>query len=304
MLDLNHVREFLTLSESGEISTAARRLSISQSTLSKHLMQLEMELGSPLFDRSGRGVQLNRYGRLFLPYAQQLVDEQDDFFSQLSNLNGGGGNLNVGFISSLPLYGGLALFQQFREENPDVGLSLQEKLTSEVRSGLEAGELDFAFFNEYGEGKPDSVYERLPLLTDRMAVALPVGHPLSAHKTLTLHELADEQFVMWSKDTLYYRVLLPCFYDAGLLPKISTYSHIGQHIQGLISQGNGISFLLKHRTQLLRDDRIVLVDLEPPIYITLCMFYRRSGLSAQGERFLEFMRENARKLSEVGEQML
>lgn len=73
-MEVQYVREFLTLVKYGNYLAAADELFISQSTLSKHIFALEKELGLSLLNRTTRKVQLNQYGAAFLPYAQKMVE--------------------------------------------------------------------------------------------------------------------------------------------------------------------------------------------------------------------------------------
>ena len=66
-MNLDHMRYFLILSQEMHYSRAAQRLNISQSGLSHAIDSLEQELGVPLFQKSGRGIRLGRYGALLLP---------------------------------------------------------------------------------------------------------------------------------------------------------------------------------------------------------------------------------------------
>ena len=66
-MDLNYIREFVVLANTCNYMEAAEQLFISQSALSRHIKNLEEELGVSLFDRSTRSVTLNAFGMLFLP---------------------------------------------------------------------------------------------------------------------------------------------------------------------------------------------------------------------------------------------
>ena len=73
-MELNHVKEFIALTKTENYLEAAENLFTSQSSLSKHIKSLEAELGTTLFDRTTRQVKLNEAGKVFLKYAQHLID--------------------------------------------------------------------------------------------------------------------------------------------------------------------------------------------------------------------------------------
>ncbi|RLM56928.1 LysR family transcriptional regulator, partial [Halorubrum sp. Atlit-26R] len=67
---LRHIRYFLAVAEQGNFTRAAEALHVSQPTLSQQIKQLEDALGAPLFDRSGRRVQLTDAGEAWMRYAR------------------------------------------------------------------------------------------------------------------------------------------------------------------------------------------------------------------------------------------
>src|ERR1041384_6405514 len=72
-MDLRHARTFVTVAELGSVSKAAQHLRIAQPALSRHLADLEHELGFKLFDRIGRGLLLTREGEQTLPDCRGLL---------------------------------------------------------------------------------------------------------------------------------------------------------------------------------------------------------------------------------------
>ncbi len=293
-MKLDHLNEFISLAEIGEISKTAKELKIAQSTLSKHIMQLELSLGVPLLNRSSKGISLNNYGKIFLPYAKSIMDEQDSFMRQLARVSGNkSDSVSIGFIYSVMLFGGMDVFNLFRKSFPNIRLSLQEALSKELKPALDSGEFDFVFFNEFGEPDETDHYSRLPILTDIMVAAVPSSHPLAQRDYVTLKDLVNEPFVMWPKYSLCYRILMPAFAELGLTPNIITFSPNSQHIQDFISDEIGISILLKRRASCQRNENVTFVDLYPPMRVNLNMLYKESALSPMARQFLEFMQLNA-----------
>ena len=72
-MELRHLRYFVATAEAQHFTRAAERLGMSQPPLSQQIRQLEQEVGTPLFDRTGRGVALNDAGRAFLACAQDIL---------------------------------------------------------------------------------------------------------------------------------------------------------------------------------------------------------------------------------------
>ncbi|MDR1185357.1 MAG: LysR family transcriptional regulator, partial [Coriobacteriales bacterium] len=76
-MNIEHCREFIELAQCLNFTDAASKLNITQPALSKHILALEKEFGSELFDRSRSGVRLNEGGRLFFESASLIVNTYD-----------------------------------------------------------------------------------------------------------------------------------------------------------------------------------------------------------------------------------
>lgn len=80
-MEVDYIKEFLVLAELCNYYETAKRLYITQPTLTKHIQRLEKNIGASLFDRSTRRVELTEFGKAFIPYARQMADAQDSFMS-------------------------------------------------------------------------------------------------------------------------------------------------------------------------------------------------------------------------------
>ncbi|MHC5542246.1 LysR family transcriptional regulator, partial [Singulisphaera rosea] len=76
-MELRQIRYFLAVAEARHFTKAAQTLGISQSTLSAQVKELERDLGTPLFDRTGRAVRLSEAGKAFLEHAARAVRDAE-----------------------------------------------------------------------------------------------------------------------------------------------------------------------------------------------------------------------------------
>lgn len=74
-VSLTHIQSFVAVAEEGHVGRAARRLHLSQPPLSRHILSLEDELGTPLFERTPRGMRLLPAGTAFLVHARRILAE-------------------------------------------------------------------------------------------------------------------------------------------------------------------------------------------------------------------------------------
>lgn len=194
-MKLHQLRDFVTVAEMGGVRAAARKLGISQPAVSKSIRQLESELGLPLFERSGKGAQLNQSGQSFLARAQLAVRELQKGKDELTLLHGRSVSGTVAFS----VFGSPALFlvpsalAQFRRRYPDIEVRIVEGSSEAARSGLNDGSLDFALL-PLPFDDPANEFEVENLLQNHRVVAARSGHPLA--RASSLAELVDAEWVV------------------------------------------------------------------------------------------------------------
>ena len=100
-MEIRQLRYFLKVAETLNFSEAARKLFITQSTLSQQISHLEQEIGLPLFERNSHEVYLTEAGKELRPYAQNAVNSADACIDHMNDLKEMlGGELNIGVTYS------------------------------------------------------------------------------------------------------------------------------------------------------------------------------------------------------------
>jgi DNA-binding transcriptional LysR family regulator len=231
-MELRLLRYFLVLAEERHFRRAAQRLSISQPPLSLAIRQLEESLGTKLFQRNSRNVELTVAGRALQSEATFLlrrVEEVRDFVRAVDDEKGG--LLRVGFGGST-LYRGLpAIIRSFRKLHPGIELRLQELSSAEQIVALKRDEIDFGFINglETPDGLDGFRFCREPLLA-----CLPSGHPYATKRSVQLEKLAAEEFILFGRSAspAYFNSILEACQSSGFSP---TVIHEVRHWVSVIS---------------------------------------------------------------------
>src|SRR5579875_2690206 len=120
-MELHQLAYFRTVARTQHFTQAAEQLAISQPALSRAIANLEQELGIPLFDRRGRSVVLNSYGKAFLQYVDQAVQSLAEGKEKIEELLGQAeGTVSLAFLHTLGVHIVPELIGAFHKLHPDV----------------------------------------------------------------------------------------------------------------------------------------------------------------------------------------
>lgn len=150
MSDLNyhHLRYFWAIAHEGKLTTAAKRLNVSQSALSTQVKKLEDQLGHALFERAGRRLKLTEAGRIALDYADTVFQAGDELMSTMQGQLGAERKvLRVGAITTLSRNFQIALLRPLIGRE-DVEVIVRSGTTRELLSQLETNAIDLMLTNQ------------------------------------------------------------------------------------------------------------------------------------------------------------
>ncbi|MBH1962878.1 MAG: LysR family transcriptional regulator [Comamonadaceae bacterium] len=197
-MELRHLRYFLAVAESGHITRAAERLGIQQPPLSLQIRALETELGTALFHRHAKGVDLTDAGRELRVEAERLMA---DFTAMTDRMQafarGERGHLQVGFTSSAAAHAFTPeVLRTCRKEHPDILLSVSENNAAEITEAVAERRLHCGFLRVPVAQPAGLVFE--VLLQEESLLAIPVDHRLAKEREapVRLDELHGEQLVL------------------------------------------------------------------------------------------------------------
>jgi len=214
-MDLLQLRYFQTVARLEHMTQAAHSLYISQSSLSKTILHLEHELGVSLFDRQGRKIQLNQYGKAFLRRVEQVFAALDDGQRELADLTEG--KQGQVALASMSIYLLPGLLQAFRERHPGVNIRLFGSPRQEMLAQLERGEIDLCFSAPPLE-RPG--IEHASLMMEEILLAVPPRHCLAERKTVRLSEVAQEPFLALKQGYSLRKLTDTCCQQAGFTPHV------------------------------------------------------------------------------------
>ncbi|HCQ47952.1 MAG TPA: LysR family transcriptional regulator [Achromobacter sp.] len=292
-MELRHLRYFVVTAEAQHFTRAAEILGMAQPPLSQQIRQLEHEVGTPLFDRTGRGVVLNDAGRAFLTCAQDILRRTDAAVQTAQRAaRGEVGELALGFTESASFNGVVTeVIRQYRQRYPDVDMTLSQGDSETLVAQLREGAIDAAFVRP--PFALDGGLAFTQLTEEPLVVALPLGHALARRKRLAPKDLAQERFILYSRKSGYglsADIMAACR-QHGLNPLIGQRAPQLSSAVNLVAAGMGVAVVpasLRH----LRPDGVVYRPFAldwPPAVLGLAVREDRPG--GRVENLLRLARE-------------
>jgi DNA-binding transcriptional LysR family regulator len=237
-MELLQLQYFQTVARLEHMTKAAEALQIAQPSLSKTIARLEANLGVPLFDRQGRQLRLNAYGRTFLARVEKAFIELSEGRREIEDLAGldqGSVTLAVSIPRILP-----ELLGTFLTLYPNVRFTQFMESTSSMKRLLESGDIDFCISSVPIEG-PDIEWQ--PLMTEDVFLLVPPEHPLAGRQSIRLIEAKDERFISMNAGFGFRDLTDEFCRRAGFSPYIAFEGDEPGIIGRLVAQGLGIAFV-------------------------------------------------------------
>jgi len=218
-MELRQLRYFLEITKTGHLTTAAKQLFVTQSTLSHGLRQIEEELGVALFERVGRGLKLSAAGEVFRVYAARALQELEAGRMALEGLaNMQSGTLTVGIIPTFLHTLVPAVVAEFNRRYPKVQLVFLELLAPEIEALLLSGDLNLGLaFDRRGVEGMDSE----PVFEEQMLFVAHQAHAMAQAESLDLKQLHDVPLVLLSRRFATRRIVQEHFQAQGVKPRVS-----------------------------------------------------------------------------------
>jgi len=292
---LRQLQYFVAVAEQGTVTAASRALSISQSSVTEAVKELESDLGVALFDRLGRRLAITQAGHQFLRHARKILGEVTDArraFEGEAALRRG--RLQLGATSLVAGYVLSDILARFRRAYPNVQVSAIEDNGEYLEHLLIGGELDVAVL------LTSNLRDRAALTVEMLAVSpyrlwLPLGHRLATTEEISVADVASEPLIMLSVDEIEESTgrLLAAL---GARPNVAFRTRSVEAVRSLVATGAGVALLpdLVYRPWSLEGDRIEIRDVSgrlPAVQVGLA-WRRGAPLSEIGRDFVRTAREH------------
>jgi DNA-binding transcriptional LysR family regulator len=285
---LRQLQFFVAVAERGSVLRAAQHLSISQSSVTEAIKELERDLGVELFERHPRGLNITHKGHQFLRHATKILADVSDARRTFSAEQTTAGQLQLGVTSLVAGYVLSDLLARYRRAFPAVEVGAIEDNGDYLEHLLIGGELDVAVM------VISNLRDRMALQAEILEVSpyrlwLPLGHPLSSADIIGIEDIAREPLIMLTVDEIEEntgKVLLAL----GARPHVAFRTRSVEAVRSLVATGAGVALLpdLVYRPWSLEGDRIESRDISGSLpVVQVGMVWRRgSGLPQAARDFI------------------
>ncbi len=283
---LRQLQFFVAVAEQGTVSRAAQTLSISQSSVTEAIKDLESDLGVELFERHPRGLNITHKGHQFLRHATKILANVSDARRTFS----GGqetarGRLQLGVTSLVAGYVLSDLLARYRRAYPGVEVSAIEDNGDYLEHMLIGGKLDVAVM------VTSNLRDRTALQSEILEVSayrlwMPLGHPLAGADIIGIGDISGEPLIMLTVDEIEENMgkLLSAI---GAKPHVAFRTRSVEAVRSLVATGAGVALLpdLVYRPWSLEGDRIESRDVSGSLpVVQVGMVWRRGSSLPQAAR--------------------
>ncbi len=200
-MDIMRLKSFFTVAATGSFTEAAEQLFVSQSTVSKHIMLLEKELGIQLLNRYGKSFTLTEEGKKMLRYYSEMLeiyDKSQIALEEMKNKTKNKLELRIVGENRMSHYGIINSAMTFMQENPDIKLNIDDTGRKNVLFALKSGAYELAFCQE--TVLDPRYFSWQYYYKDRYMAAVSADSPLASKKVLFLSDLKEQKIILGSSE--------------------------------------------------------------------------------------------------------
>lgn len=239
-MELNQIKQFRIIAQTGSISKAAEQLFIAQPSLSQTLKRLEDELGFQLFDRCGKKIVLNGAGKIFLKYCDEIIQLLENAKIELAEYNGDVKkeiSIVVESTSLMLLEIADKMRSQFPWSLPHFSLSSDNDWDIKICAAM----------------GPDCGCPSEVVIEEPIGVIFPKSHPLASKKTLLKKHIENSEFLSLNPDTNLTQIISGYCSMANFKQNITMYVDFPSVMQDLLKRGFGIAFVPEYTWHRIYD---------------------------------------------------
>jgi DNA-binding transcriptional LysR family regulator len=296
-MTMQQLEALIHLVDERSFSRAARRMHLTQPSLTKHIRNVEESLGTKVVNRASRGLTLTPEGKVLYDYARRIVKLRDEARERILRLRQTeAGDILIAASTIPATYILPYALAGFRERHPQIRTTVRTADSSDVIETVLDHGAEIGFIGKRPSG--GKIYSEA-LWKDRLVIAVPSGHPWAKRRSIPNAELSEASFVIREKGSGTREA-----FEDGLretagpgLPHLNVVAELGssEAVKEAVIAGLGISVISVHaiRRELKQGVLTALAMEGCPGERSFYLIYRRQfDLMAHHKIFLAFVRNH------------
>ena len=287
-MQINQINAFLAVAELESFSLAAERLHITQPAVSKRIRQLEISVGTALFDRISKRSILTPDGKAFRPHAERILQELKSYrFSLSRQQDSPSGSLSFATSHHIGLHRLPGTLRDFKIRYPQVDLDLHFMDSEDACVAIANNELELAIVT-----LPEIADEKLecePVWIDQLVVVTATDHPLAGQQDIDPVDLLAHAAILPSIGTFTRKIINSLFVTDKDNLKIILETNYLETIKVMVSANLGWSILPRSMVDAsLSGHRLRGLDVQRPLGIVT---RKKRTLSLSSSAMIELLRQ-------------
>lgn len=233
-MEINQIRYFLEVAQSGHVTASAEKLHIAQPALTQTIKRLERELGVPLLEKKGRNIVLTEYGVYLKKKLTPVISQIDSIPMQIAELAGvRSKTVHLNVLAASYLVSSAVI--EYKKRNEDISFVLTQKEEEDL--------FDIEITTEHHNGKrPEGENGSGFICSEDILIAVPRSGEYSKRQEITIDELKEEKFISLAGSRHFRSICDLICKKNGFIPNIVFESDDPSTVQEMIAANMGIGF--------------------------------------------------------------
>ena len=284
-MELLQLKYFIESVKTLNFSHTAKKFSVPPSAVSQSIKRLETELGTALFNRSNNKIVPTECGKILYNQVSISLSALEDGLNDLKLFNSAiAGNLSILIESNRSFL--IACITKFKSLHPHLEFNISHR-----RHSNDTTDFDIIISDTQIS---DKRYERVPLIRERILLAVSKSHSLANETSVKLSRLKNEPIISMHSGSSLHSILLDIFKPTGFLPNITIFCDDPNYTRLYTSLGFGICLFPEISWKDNLNENIVLLPFEPlPHERITYLYYKPKNKNNIAALFKEFIVINA-----------
>ncbi|MFC5650351.1 LysR family transcriptional regulator [Paenibacillus solisilvae] len=297
-MNIDNIEAFVYIFHLGSFKKAADALFLTQPSVTARIQTIEREMNAKLFFREGKQITLTEKGKLFLPYAENILQSYQEAKHNMLNQPKRKSELNIACSLSVSTYIIPEILTAFRAKFPDVMIKISTGHSNDVLEKVINKQVDFGIARSVSH----SNIESSPFFTDPIHLVVPPGHPFAVNpSSVTIEEVSREPLIFFDHGSIDWMMIHGLFESKKLSPNVVLEVDSMEAAKQMVIKGIGISFLPEmcvrtelEEAQLCQITISTSVELERKIE---CLFLKQSKRPPFLSFFTHFIQSQSNRLN-------